>query len=54
MDPDPHGVEWEEGGREAYGVEENPGRVRQGVEGGVESSLTRHGEGGGVELSQDD
>ena len=27
VDPDLHGVEWEEGGREAYGVEENPWRV---------------------------
>ena len=57
MDPDTHGVEWEEGGREASRVEETPGRGRHGVGGGVESSpdnLNRHGEGGGVELSQDD
>ena len=32
MGRNPHGVEWEEGGREAYGVEKNPGRVRQAVE----------------------
>ena len=56
MDPEPHGVEWEEGGPEASGVEENPGRGRHGVGGGVELSLddsTRHGEGGGVKSSQD-
>ena len=55
--PDPHGVEWEEGGCEASGVEKNPGWVRQGVTGGVKSSLddsTRQGEGGGVKLSRDD
>ena len=54
--PEPHGVEREEGGREASRVEENPGRGRHGF-GGVESSpddSTRHREGGGVELSQND
>ena len=57
MDPKPHGVEWEEGGRKASRVEETPGRGRHGVGGGVESSpddLTRYGEGGGFESSQDD
>ena len=56
VDPEPHGVEWEEGGREASRVEENPGRGRHGVGGAVESSLddlTHHGGGGEVELSQD-
>ena len=54
VDPDPHGVEWEEGGYEASGVEKNPGRVRHGVEGEVELSpddSARQGEGGGVESS---
>ena len=41
VDPETHGVEGEEGGREASGVEENPG-------------TGRHGVGRGVELSQDD
>ena len=57
MGPNPHRVDWEEGGRKASGVEKNPGRVRHGVEGGVELYLddsTRQGEGGGVELSRDD
>ena len=56
VDPDPHRVEWEEGGRKASRVEENPGRGCQGVGGGVELSLDDsicHGEGRGVELSQD-
>ena len=52
-------TEWNgrRGGRKTSRVEENPGRGRQGVGGGVELSLddlTRHREGGGVELSQDD
>ena len=54
---EPHRVEGEEGGREASGVEENPGRGRQGVGGGVELSpddSTHHREGRGVESSQDD
>ena len=45
------------GGREASGVEENPGGGRHGVGRGVESSQddsTCHGEGGGVKSSQDD
>ena len=52
MVPDTHGVVWEEGGHEASGVEEKPGRVCHGVKGGVELSpddSTRQGEGGGVE-----
>ena len=56
VDPKPHHVEGEEEGREASGVEENPGEGRQGVGGGVESSpddSTRHGEVGGVQSSQD-
>ena len=55
VDSEPHGVEWEEGGLEVSGVEENPGRCRHRVGVGVELSLdhsTCHGEGGGVESSQ--
>ena len=43
------------GGREASGVEKTPERVRQGVEGGVESSqddLIRHGKGGGSRVME--
>ena len=57
MELDPHRVEREEGGRKDSGVEENPGRGRHRVGGGVESSpddSTRQGEDGGVESSQDD
>ena len=56
MDPKPHRVEREEGGREASIVEENPGRGRHGVGGGIEltpDDSTCHGEGGVVESSQD-
>ena len=58
MNPKPHGVEGEEGGREDSEVEDNPGRGHQGVGGGgVESypdNLNCYGEGGGVKSSQDD
>ena len=56
MDPEPHGVEREEGSREASGAEETPGGAATEL-GGVESSpedSTRHREGGGIELSRDE
>ena len=55
MDPEPHGVEWGEGGPKTSRVKENPGRGRNGVVGWVKLSLndsTHHGEGGKVESSQ--
>ena len=51
VDPNTHGVEWEEGSREASGVEENPGRGCHGVGGGIQLSpynSNRHEEGGTV------
>ena len=53
VDPELHGVEREEGGREASGVEENPGRGCHGEGRGVESSpddSTHHGEGRGGQV----
>ena len=51
VDPETHRVGGE-GGREASGVEENPGGGRHGVGGGVklvQDDLTPNGMGGGVE-----
>ena len=57
VDPEIHGVGGEEGGREASGVEENPGGRHYGEGREVEflkDDSTSNGRGGGDESFQDD